>query len=118
MKTRLLRELRRLASKQYQVQNIISGTPSTYVLPEEILETTETTLRTILCSALLSRSFSELELEAAHRCLETLSSTKIAFGDKRLSNEKLILHDVAWESVRQAAETLLAVLDVDKSEIT
>ena len=116
MKQRLIRELVRLASMDYQEKNVIAGSSSSYALPEELLENAEGTLKTILANRTLSQCFSEFELESARAFLEDLSSAGIPFGDDSIPNETLILDNESWASARQAAQTFLTRLGIDPSD--
>lgn len=117
MKTQLIRRLRRLASITYQRKYIIGGTKDEYVLPDELLETTEDLVKLILSKPTSSEYFSERELS----CLVAMQAILKHEGDKlpfdgSVSNEDLIENDTAWAAIRSTAQQCLRLFGLDLAD--
>jgi len=86
------------------------------VLPEEILEGAEQTLKTVLASDVLLKSLTKSERIAVKQCLDELSQIDLFFDDRLIDKEELILRNESWAAARRSAQTLLVALDVPVSE--
>jgi hypothetical protein len=117
MRNKLVRDLARVASKDYQLEHIVNATGDSYVLPEEVLNNLAQTLRTLLAHPELRRALSSRERDAAQRCLEEIESASIPFDDRSVSNEELIMRDEAWSAVRAAATRFLILLEANLSDL-
>ncbi len=76
MRTRLCKEMSRLASAAYWGKYVSSGTKEKYVLPEEMIDLVEQSIVAVRGSSELSRAFTYEELRAIEALLNALREVK------------------------------------------
>jgi hypothetical protein len=109
MRKRLIKELAKLASSNYQNRFITQATSEEYVLPDELLESAVSLLSTALQSPTLSRSLSETERRCLSAALTDIRQKDIPFDAPGFS----IKDDANWVAVQKIADRCLAVLGID-----
>jgi hypothetical protein len=112
MKKRIIENIKRLASIEYQRKHIVNGTVDDYESPRDMIYDTENSIDVVLNSKNLNNEFSETEVELLRKLKDILSNEKSLepIFDDSISASMLVESDPKWEYIRsEARKTLKAI---------
>ncbi|MBI5725709.1 MAG: hypothetical protein HZA50_17250 [Planctomycetes bacterium] len=112
MKQKIIRLLKRMASREYQERYCVSGTKSEYVLPLEMYEETVYAINHAISSKEMKKNFPAEDISALKEFMEMMKEQdrNIPSEDSKMSNIELIRECPAWSMVRCSAEQCLRKL--------
>ena len=115
MRNALKKRVIEISSLDYQVKNIVNGNMDSYLLPEDLLDSTTSLIATILDNQSVVSSFTSQELSEISLFRKKLLETYVPeFGDA-VSKDSLINHHPDWIEIRLEAAKLLSLLQLGES---
>lgn len=116
-KRRVLRYVARIGSQSFQNQACVQGTREKYVLLDELLETTLSSIEHEITSDVLARKWSHLERNALQDFVNRANELfdQIAWQDESLSLAGIVNEDPSMKMIRDAANECLRQVQVNFS---
>lgn len=116
MRTRITKELARLASREYQYAHIVEAACNKYVVPEELVDTVCGTISTILGNQQLCNGFTSEQLACLHAVADAASQAYVDIPMGSDSELARMIEGEAWRRMRACAAACLLELGIGESE--
>lgn len=113
MRTRVLDNIKRLASVEYQRKHIVNGTFDDYDAPRDMIYDTENSINVAIETNELRGEFSAPEIELLSRLKDILSNEDNleSIFDESISAYMLIESDRKWGYIRSEAQKVLKAFE-------
>lgn len=108
-KHRILRNVARIGSQAYQEHECVQGTSEKYVLLDELLETTLSSLEHEITNEVLATKWSQVERDALRDFVDRVNHLfdQIAWQDESLTLASIVHEDPSMQMIRDAANECL-----------
>lgn len=112
MRNQLRIKLGRLASLEFQLEFCVRSSSSEYVLPNEMVESAISLVKSIVGTPKLAAAYSDHEHAVLREFLDSVEvyASDVPFDDSSASNEELITKNPAWLSIRKSAADCMLML--------